>query len=82
MVKSPGIDGSDIFKDGYLQLAASVVINAVYDLRSPDLFKALDALGWWLSDAEIWLDALGFEDDDCMFKALEAFNDNGKLSTA
>jgi hypothetical protein len=78
MVKSPGIDGSDIFKDGYLQLAAAVCVRAVYDLRSPDLFKALDSLAWWLTDGETWLDALGFEDEDCMFKAVEALG-NGEL---
>jgi hypothetical protein len=73
--RNPGIDGSDIFKDGYLQLAAAVCVRAVYDLRSPNLLKALDSLTWWLTDGPTWLDALGFEDDDALIRALEALDD-------
>jgi hypothetical protein len=75
-MKSPGKDGSDIFKDGYLQLAAAVCVRAIYDLRSANLIKALDSLTWWITDGPTWLDALGIiQDEDCVFTLLEKLGD-------
>jgi hypothetical protein len=39
-----------------------VVVQAVYDIRSNDIVRAMDALCFWLSDeCKFWLDACGYE---------------------
>jgi hypothetical protein len=46
--------------DPYLAIAASVITQAIKDLNSPDLLRALDALVWLSSDeATLWLETLG-----------------------
>ena len=80
MNSAPCVDASDIRLDPWLHLAAAVTVRAVYDLRAADLMKALDALGWWLSDGPLWLDALGISDDpDCVFVLLEKLDDEQRL---
>lgn len=45
----------------WLALAAGSVLQACYDLLSPDAITAVDALLWWLSDeSQEWLDILGY----------------------
>ena len=45
-----------------LNMVNGVVAQAVYDLRSPDIVRAVDALCFWLSDECVfWLDACGYE---------------------
>jgi hypothetical protein len=45
-----------------LHMINGVVVQAVYDMRSPDMLRAVDALCFWLSDeCSFWLDACGYE---------------------
>lgn len=47
-----------------LNMVYGVVEQAVYDIRSPDVVRSVDALCFWLSDECIfWLDACGYEPD-------------------
>ncbi len=49
-------------------LAAAVVIRAVHDLRlRGDAARAVDALSWFCSDADLWLEALDVDVDPWTF---------------
>lgn len=47
-------------RDPFLHLLAAVAKKAAVDLRSKDPIEALDSLDWWLCDAHIVLELLGF----------------------
>lgn len=47
--------------DPLYRLLCGAVLQAVYDIRSPDALQAVDALCFWVSDeCSFWLDALGY----------------------
>jgi len=50
-------------RDPWMRLVAAIVERAVNDLGDIDPISALDALDWFLGDAYVYLDALGYELD-------------------
>lgn len=62
---SPDPPASLVIIEPAAALAANVLLQAVRDLAGSDLLLALDALGWWLSDAPAWwLGCLGIAENE------------------
>lgn len=78
LIRQGELEASPATKDPILRLGAAIVENAVHDLGSPNLLRALDALLWLSTEGILWLRAIGGFDQVSSEDIFEAIG-NGRI---